>query len=765
MKRKIAAILASDIAGYSRLVAEDEEDTLARFSSYRRAFEDFVTQHGGRVFNTAGDAILAEFPSAVEATRCAIDIQESMRTRNMGYAPSRQMLFRIGLTIGDVVEREGDLLGDGVNIAARLEGMAEPGGICVSRSIYEQVANKLSVPFFDMGEQEAKNLPQPIHVFRIKMARSGQTVVYPGKKPPEPSPSPARKPSVTDRRDGGSFGAGLILGAVALVAAASALGLVLWRDFSRPAPATVAGLPAPPLNPPPDVPRELKPPPTVAAPQTNPTKPPEPQRPPEIKPVEAKPPEPPRADPPAQTARRPSAEEQAEKLAQQEPAPPAQSAPPPVARQTPPPPPKTVAVGPMEPPRLTPTQPTPQPPARPYIPPGTNPSDTFSIFSKAGGIIPDAKTAPEIYHNARTYEARGEGVNARTEYLKLAELGTDFLDPHLRFSALLRAQDGRAGAREIYARLAEGKGGRAAAIVHALQYDGAERRARVAALAGQHALYGPVHMLLADEYSTERVGGETIGERRSQFAALQKFLEADRNGALSQYFLDHSVLAQWLDRARSRQQALEQFLKTAKLEPTAQFMHTNSGWMAHVWVPEPATKISWRANAKAEFTPTGETGFIDQRTGKPSPLLSFQLPREAGEATIEVRYEDAIGEVRGPFAIKFDPRTELVKSQRDLLQRFSNNWISFGDGGTQAKFVYFTQLVAYRCAISKVVIVFDDSPLPMQLRLPPCDPNDPLTMPPSFRPFVSMPASAKSLTVEIGYADGTTSEKRKFEKR
>ena len=122
MKRKIAAIFAADIAGYSRLVAEDEEETLRRLASYRAVTDDFIAKAGGRIFNTAGDAVLAEFPSAVEAVRCAIDIQESLRTRNMAYPPSRQMSFRIGITIGDVVERDGDLLGDGVNIAARLEG-------------------------------------------------------------------------------------------------------------------------------------------------------------------------------------------------------------------------------------------------------------------------------------------------------------------------------------------------------------------------------------------------------------------------------------------------------------------------------------------------------------------------------------------------------------------------------------------------------------------------------------------------------------------
>ena len=134
MKRKIAAIFAADIAGYSRLVAEDEEETLRRMASYRQVTDDFIAKCGGRIFKTAGDAVLAEFPSAVEAVRCAIDIQESLRTRNMAYPPSRQMSFRIGITIGDVVERDGDLLGDGVNIAARLEGLAEVGGICISRA-------------------------------------------------------------------------------------------------------------------------------------------------------------------------------------------------------------------------------------------------------------------------------------------------------------------------------------------------------------------------------------------------------------------------------------------------------------------------------------------------------------------------------------------------------------------------------------------------------------------------------------------------------
>lgn len=170
MKRKIAAILAADIAGYSKLIAEDEEETLRRLGSYRAVFDDFVARAGGRIFNTAGDSVLAEFSSTVEAVRCAIDIQESLRTRNLAYPASRQMNYRIGITVGDVVERDGDLLGDGVNIAARLESLAPAGGICISQAVHEQVANKLSVPFSDIGEQQVKNIPTPVHAFIVGMA-------------------------------------------------------------------------------------------------------------------------------------------------------------------------------------------------------------------------------------------------------------------------------------------------------------------------------------------------------------------------------------------------------------------------------------------------------------------------------------------------------------------------------------------------------------------------------------------------------------------
>ncbi len=224
MKRKIAAIFAADVAGYSRLVAEDEEETLRRLASYRSVMDDFIGRAGGRIFNTAGDAVLAEFSSAVEAVRCAIDIQESLRTRNMAYPASRQMNFRIGITIGDVVERDGDLLGDGVNIAARLEGIAPVGGICISRAVHEQVANKLSVHFSDIGEQQVKNIPTPVHAYHIAM-RPDETKL---------SAVPAAKPAPPAR-------AGWVLPvAIAAPIVAIAVAVAVYFAVSRP------GAPQPP---------------------------------------------------------------------------------------------------------------------------------------------------------------------------------------------------------------------------------------------------------------------------------------------------------------------------------------------------------------------------------------------------------------------------------------------------------------------------------------------------------------------------------------
>ena len=179
--RKLSTILSADVAEFSRLMGEDEEQTLKTFRGHKKVFESLVATHRGRIFNTAGDAILAEFASAVEAVRCATDIQAALRTRNDRLPPSRQVRFRMGINLGDVMEQGQDLMGDGVNVAARLQTAAEPGGICISGSVHDQVRNKLSLGFLSLGEKSYKNIQHPVRTFSITEAEG--VGVLPSAKP------------------------------------------------------------------------------------------------------------------------------------------------------------------------------------------------------------------------------------------------------------------------------------------------------------------------------------------------------------------------------------------------------------------------------------------------------------------------------------------------------------------------------------------------------------------------------------------------------
>src|SRR5216684_488659 len=166
--RRLAAILAADVAGYSRLMGADEEGTLAAFKSHRKELIDpLIAQHQGRIVKTTGDGLLIEFASIVDAVRCAVVMQHGMEDRNANLKESQRIRFRVGINVGDVIVDDGDIFGDGVNVAARLEALAEPGEICVSATVREHVGEKLPIGFADLGEHSVKNIARPVHVYRI----------------------------------------------------------------------------------------------------------------------------------------------------------------------------------------------------------------------------------------------------------------------------------------------------------------------------------------------------------------------------------------------------------------------------------------------------------------------------------------------------------------------------------------------------------------------------------------------------------------------
>src|SRR5437016_3723611 len=176
VERRLAAILAADVAGYSRLMGEDEEGTHAALKAIRRELGDpKISEHRGRIVKTTGDGLLVEFPSVVGAVRCAVELQREMALRNAEVAKERRIEFRIGINLGDIIIEEDDIYGDGVNGAARQEALAEPGGICVSRVVRDQVRDKVDFGFEDLGEQQVKNIARPVRVYRIPLAETART--------------------------------------------------------------------------------------------------------------------------------------------------------------------------------------------------------------------------------------------------------------------------------------------------------------------------------------------------------------------------------------------------------------------------------------------------------------------------------------------------------------------------------------------------------------------------------------------------------------
>src|SRR5258708_3369446 len=223
MERKLTAILCADVFGYSRLMGEDEEATLRTLSSHRKFIDSLIEQHHGRFVNSAGDSVLAEFASVVNAVQCAVETQTTLNAENANLPPNRRMEFRIGVNLGDVMVDGEQIYGDGVNVAARLESLAEPGGIFISGSIHEQLGDKLALGYQDLGEQAVKNIAKPVRVFRVILEGGAATRTR------------AKERSLGRHWRGGVFS----LAGLALIAAV----IVFVQHLSLRSPTTTASIP------------------------------------------------------------------------------------------------------------------------------------------------------------------------------------------------------------------------------------------------------------------------------------------------------------------------------------------------------------------------------------------------------------------------------------------------------------------------------------------------------------------------------------------
>src|SRR6476619_643830 len=197
VERRLAAILAADVVGYSRLMEVDEAGTLARLKTIRLELIDpAIAKCKGRIIKTTGDGMLVEFQSVTEALRCAVDFQECMARRNRDMPASRILVYRIGLNLGDVIAEGDDIFGDGVNIAARLESMAEPGGICISAAVRDQVGDRLEVGYADLGDQQVKKITRPIRAYKVLIDAPASEAGHAASDPSHAPAASAKRPSI-----------------------------------------------------------------------------------------------------------------------------------------------------------------------------------------------------------------------------------------------------------------------------------------------------------------------------------------------------------------------------------------------------------------------------------------------------------------------------------------------------------------------------------------------------------------------------------------
>lgn len=390
-------------------------------------------------------------------------------------------------------------------------------------------------------------------------------------------------------------------------------------------------------------------------------------------------------------------------------------------------------------------------------------ADGFAALAAQGGVIAEPKRPDEFYHNARLHELSGDMLNARRSYLAFAGFDVDAIDPYIRFATLLRVQDGKAGAREVFGALAAKNKTLALQLVHALQFEDRQRLDKLNAFIAANPGYAPAYFLLSEEFSEDRLGQQALSDKRGEAEALTKFLAQEKDGGLVKYFVDHAVLADWLDRARNRLAAIGDVLDPSRFMPTLSPTRSNSEWMMAISLPEAATGISWRLGKEGPFTDTGLLATNDQRTGKPMPNPSFMLPADTPAGTIALKYLDLRAREVGPFEIPFNPDTALSDGNKQILDQFWTSWIAFDAGGNQG-LVYFTHILSYRCAIKDVRYGLNDGPLDKAIEMPACDAQNPYSIPDNYMPYFKVGDDIKSMSMQITYSDGTQSPVRSFKR-
>ncbi|MGE0191091.1 MAG: STY4199 family HEPN domain-containing protein [Planctomycetota bacterium] len=388
----------------------------------------------------------------------------------------------------------------------------------------------------------------------------------------------------------------------------------------------------------------------------------------------------------------------------------------------------------------------------------------FAALLKEGGTIVDADRPEAWYHNARVYEQRGDTSKAMEAYRRyFATTQHGFVDPHLRYQAVLKLQSGVAGAREQYHAMKEASPDLMTDFAWRLLLPAEARTEQLRAFAAAHADFAPAWYEISRDVSLARLGKQSLEDKRQEKEALERFLALAEEGAFLGLYLDQQVAAAQLEDARERLASARAVADDVLENPvTLNAMQSNAGWGLTFLIAEEAREILWRRKDQGEFKSTGHQPGTRSASGFPMPVMYVPLS-DPSPGVIEVRYVDAKGRERGPYELTFDPDAQRIAQGKSVLEMTANAWLAFRDWDGKL-LVYFTHLVSSRGAIRHVRWSIDSEKLDRSYELPPFYPANPYAIPSDHMPYVTVPEGTRYVAVQLTYADGTTSDVKTFKR-
>jgi len=385
---------------------------------------------------------------------------------------------------------------------------------------------------------------------------------------------------------------------------------------------------------------------------------------------------------------------------------------------------------------------------------------TLNELLKSGGIIKHPNSPQEFYANARMYELQGDSANARRSYVKFIQFDVDYLDPHLQYQTFLKVQNGLEGAREMYLERTQASTSLSAKFARTLLFSRKIRIKKMTYFLAKHAEFGPAYLMLSKEYSEARLGEQTAGDKLKERKYLKQFIEQFEEGNVVKYFLDKTIVSEWLETSKSTIAKLALLNEKALKQPISIYMmHTNAAWMIQVISMDKISELFYQWEGSQEgFTSTGFSSVIDTSTGNPMPNFTIQAPLSLQKKSIYFKYKDLKGQMHGPFSIAIDPDKEREQSAKRILESTTQNWISSRLFDGKSLF-YFTHLQQYSCAIEKAVYAYDnDLDLKQTLPLQACGHSKQQTALLSLQ----APEDTSYMAVQLFYKDHTTSKVHKF---